>query len=267
MRNSIVITLALLVFCYSVKSQELNLKKKYSVSVKNTSLVSTDKQGNIYLAFQDGSIDKYDEKGQLLNHFSAQKLAVPTLIEAWNPLKVFSFYQDFQEYTFLDRFLTTANRFSISSISSYVGLVTISADNNLWLIDLSDFSLKKFDVNFQEVTIDRPLDLVLSPSDYEASFMREYQNLLFISDINQGILLFDNLGNYLRTISTKKTNYFSFDQDDIYFVEQDMIRLINIYSGDTRCIKLPISPKYAIIGNNALVVISDLEMIFFEKDN
>ncbi|MEM7106816.1 MAG: hypothetical protein AAF519_01225, partial [Bacteroidota bacterium] len=227
-----------------------------SISVDNATLVSTDKQGDIYLAFKDGSVDKYDRKGQLLHHFSPKELAEPTLIEAWNPLKIFLFYQDFQEYTFLDRFLTTANRFSLSPISSYVGLATLSTDNNLWLVDLSDFSLKKYDVNFQEITIDRPLDLVLSPDEYELTFMREYQNLLFISDKNEGLLLFDNFGNYLRTLSTQSVDAFGFFNDEIYFVKQDVIHILNIYSGDSHYIKLPLPAKYAVMGKNTIVAIT-----------
>lgn len=236
-----------------------------SIPIEPATLISTDKQGNIYLALENGTIDQYDNAGNLLHHYSPEKLSEATLIEAWNPLKIFIFYRDFQEYIFLDRFLTANNRFSLAEISSYIGLATISADNNIWLIDYSDFSLKKFDVTFQQVTLDRPLDLVLNPDDYDLTFMREYQNLLFIADKSKGILLFDNLGNYLRQVSTNQTDYFSFLEDELYFISDSTIHLINIYNEESRKINLPEPAKYTVLNKTGVLSISDKKIACLDK--
>ena len=65
---------------------------------------SIDKFNTIYLVNQNGGIDKYATNGTLLTHFSPNKPGGVTLLEAWNPLKVFALYGDFQECLFLDRF-------------------------------------------------------------------------------------------------------------------------------------------------------------------
>lgn len=59
---------------------------------------SIDRQGHLYLASIDGVIEKYDQSGKLLYHFSPQKKATPSLLEAWQGLRVFAYYQAFQEY-------------------------------------------------------------------------------------------------------------------------------------------------------------------------
>lgn len=227
------------------------------VAIESPVLVSTDKEGNIYLALENGAIDKYSLDGELLNHFSPEQLAEATLIEAWNPLRIFVFYQDFQEYVFLDRFLTSANRFSLNHISSYIGMATVSLDNNLWVIDYSSFSLKKYNVNFEQVTIERPLDLILDPDDYDITFMSEYQNLLFVADRKKGVLVFDNLGNYLREFAYENLEYFNFLEDELYFVNEEKVKFVNIYSGDKREAVLDEETRFVIVNKTSTVTISD----------
>ncbi|MEM9391442.1 MAG: hypothetical protein AAGA02_13265, partial [Bacteroidota bacterium] len=232
------ILVSLLVLC-SGNSVGQDFIEVRALSTELSELVSTDKKGNIYVSLANGAINQYNTDGDLLNHYSPVKPSEAALIEAWNPLKIFVFYRDFQEYVFLDRFLTTASRFSFAEISSYIGLATMSADNNLWLIDYSEFSLKKYDVNLQQVTIERPLDLVLDPDEYDLTFMREYQNLLFLADRNKGVLMFDNLGNYLRLLSTDQLDYFSFTKNELYFVKNQSLSFIDIYTGKMRSVDLP----------------------------
>ncbi len=255
--------LALILSTQHLHAQDYELVK--SINVDRPKAVSSDKQGSLYLALQDGGIDKYDKHGELLHHYSPEKPSQVALIEAWNPLRLFVFYADFQEYLFLDRFLTTANRFSLDEISSFVGWSTVSADNNLWIIDYSDFSLKKYDITLETVIIQQPLDLILNPDNYDITFIKEYQNLLFISDANSGILVFDNLGNYLKKISAEQVNHFGFFENNIYFIQQGDMCLIDIYSFKKGVEKLPGKALFLILNSNGIVLISEGSMDFYNK--
>lgn len=258
--------LVCLLILYSGSSIGQDFAEVRTISTELPHLVSTDKKGNIYVSHANGAINQYNTDGDLLNHYSPVKPSEATLVEAWNPLKIFVFYRDFQEYVFLDRFLTTASRFSFAEISSYVGLATISADNNLWLIDYSEFSLKKYDVNLQQVTIERPLDLVLDLDEYDLTFMREYQNLLFLADRNRGVLMFDNLGNYLRLLSTDQLDYFSFNKNELYFANHQSLGFIDIYTGKKRNVDLPKSTSFGIITDQGVALISKEGISIFLKN-
>ena len=62
---------------------------------------STDRQGNLYVASRNGDVDRFDKDGKLAFHFSPDKKGEVTFIEAWQGLRTFIFYRDFQQYLFL----------------------------------------------------------------------------------------------------------------------------------------------------------------------
>ncbi|MTI41851.1 hypothetical protein E1140_20280, partial [Fulvivirga lutimaris] len=130
-----------------------------SIKVSNIDKVSIDRQGSVYLGDESGNVDKYNAQLELTDRFSPVQKGEIGVLEAWNPLKIFVFYQQLQQYAFLDRFLVTANRYDIKDISSYAGLATVSLDNNLWLIDLARFGLIKYNINYAQIEIERPFDL------------------------------------------------------------------------------------------------------------
>ncbi len=134
-----------------------------------------------------------------------------------------------------------------SSDIGFVRLATYSYDNNIWLIDERDFSLKKFNLSQTKVDLNTPLDLLLDPSLYDMNFMREYQNLVFVNDKNSGILVFDNMGNYKTKIPIKGLSQIGFYNDEIYFQEGDKIRFINIYTYIERTENLPENGAFQFI--------------------
>jgi hypothetical protein len=222
-----------------------------SIKVSNIDKVSVDRQGSIYLGDDSGNVDKYNIQLILTDRFSPVQKGKIGILEAWNPLRVFVFYQQLQQYAFLDRFLVTANRYDIKEISSYVGLATVSLDNNLWLIDLAKFGLIKYNINYAQIEIERPFDLILNPNNYEITHIREYQNLLFVSDKKSGILIFDNLGNYLRTIKNEGISYFNFLGDKIYFKIDNRLIIKGLYDDTQSELKLEPEVDQVVIFKNS----------------
>lgn len=243
-----------LLFAGSISAQKLELVS--AAPVNSPVAVSIDRLNNIYIADKKGNLNQY-VNGVLTQTFSPQKPGSITLVEAWNPLKIFVFYTDFQEYLFLDRFLTSAQRFNMEDFAGFSGLATISNDNNLWLVDYTNFGLRKYDIGFRQFTIERPFDLILDPEKYEITFIREYQNLVFISDSASGILVFDNMGNYLRKISAREVNYFSFKDDYLYYLSEDSLVANHIYSSDKKVTTLPEKALFALPYNQYLALITE----------
>jgi len=224
-------------------------KKIESVKLENqVNQVSIDRQGNLYISSINGSIDKYDSNGVFQLHYSPPKKSTPRLIEAWQGLRVFAFYKDFQEYLFLDRFLNASERYSINNQEgvSYTNLSTIVADNNIWVLDTQGFSLKKIDISNNEAISETNLSLVLSNKVYDFSFIREYQNLLFISDSKNGVLIFDNLGNYLETLPIFNLNFFSFLDTSLIYIQNGNIVYFDIYTKQKKEVSLP-DPSYTFV--------------------
>jgi len=224
--------------------------------------VSIDRYGMFYIADEEGNIFKYDSLGVLQVTFSTPKKADITLLEAWRNVNIFVFYRSFQEYVLLDRFLAPAPNMPLDGNAiGFARLATFSYDNNMWIVDEQDFSLKKYNMTFNKVDLYTPLDLLLDPTLYDMNYMREYQNLLFINDKNSGILIFDNLGLYKTKIPIKGLPSIGFYNDEIYFQEGDNIRFINIYTYTERTEPLP------SIGNFAFVLYTKSRLYLFRNNS
>jgi hypothetical protein len=162
---------------------------------------SLDKQGSLLLADTQGNVLKYDTQGRLLQQFRSQRSSAPSHIAAQNTLNLLLFYEDLQYFIITDRFLNPiAQAFLDEGQVRRAAAATLAADGQLWLFDEIDFSLKKYDYRFQEVTLQVALDRLLDPKGYQVHTMQEYQNRLYLQDTEAGLLIFDNLGNYQQTL-------------------------------------------------------------------
>ena len=143
--------------------------------------------------------------------------------------------------------------------------VSLAADNRIWLFDNTDFSLKKYDPILQTNILITSLDLLLDPVDFDINFIREYQNLLFVNDKNKGILLFDNLGNYKKTLEYPGLDFIGVYQDEIYFLQKGRIYFYNVYEDQERYSTLPLDSTWlyaGILGEHIFTISEDQLFLF-----
>jgi len=234
---------------------------KFSFHTPIIKKVSSDPYGFIYISDERGNIYKIDSLGKNEALYSPKKNSPATLLEGCRNVNLFLFYQNYQEYKLLDRFLTEISQKKLSSEKiGYARLATLSMDNNIWIIDNTDFSLKKLNLQFNRIDINSSLGLILPTGDFEFTFMREFDNNLYLADKNTGILVFDNLGNYKTTIPAIGIHYFSFFRNSIYFISENAFNMVNLLTGHKKQIPLPenINASYALVINN--------NVYFFEND-
>ena len=263
LKNNVFISIFILFSSIISNAQELSIIK--TVPIKEADKVTVDRYYNIYIADTKENIQKYDQEGNYLLTFSPSKPGDISLIEAWNSIRIFVFYKDFQEFVLLDRFLVAQPNYKIDqNLIGFARSATISSDNQLWVIDDDDFSLKKYDLDAQKVIINSPLELILKAKDYHINFMREYQNQVYLNDRNAGILVFDNMGNYKKKLSFTGIDHFSFINDELYYLKDNKIIFFNVYNFSERNINLPqgfnitkviVSPEYTYLfsGTNLLI--------------
>ena len=230
--------------------------------------VSIDRYGMFYFADEDGSIYKYDTLGIMQITYSPSRKADVTLLEAWRNVNIFVFYRNLQEFVLLDRFLSPTPNTRIESLEvGFARLATFSYDNNIWLIDETDFSLKKYSISRNKTELVTNLDLLLDAALYDMNFMREYQNLVFVNDKNSGVLIFDNMGNYKTKIPAKGLSYVGFYNDEIYFQEADSIKFINIYNYSERKESLPESNnlQYLLYSKSYLYLFKESSIEIYKR--
>ena len=191
------------------------------------------------MAESAGSIHKYDWDGNLLLTYSSGRITNVTNLDARMTSKIFVFYNDLQQYLILDRFLSPISDLHFPrDLIGYGHNATLAPDNNIWVIDDNDFSLKKFSPQYSENILITPFDLLLDNDKYNIEDITEYQNRLYIGDTYNGILVFDNLGNYLHTIPVRDLKKLSFYRNYLLVTNRNKLNLIDIYNSENKQINI-----------------------------
>lgn len=247
-------------------AQTLQIRKR--IPIARPFAVSGNAQGNLFIGDVTGTVRMYDTSGVAVNVFSPQRVAEVTSLEAWQGLRVFGFYRDVQEFVMLDRFLTPLPGYARPvrihlPDGGFVRLATLSADGQLWLLDDTGFSLRKYNPTTRQVTLQVPLELVLDRHDYRFSCIREYQNILFLNDPGNGVILFDNAGNFRKKLNLGTGTEIELYEDELFFVRDGRIIFINLYDDNIRSVYLPdgINPLYVTVLSGKVFLITGRELI------
>lgn len=237
-----------------------NILAQVETRIEGALAMSQDRKGNIFIADSQGSLDVYDTTATRILNFASSNGRAPSHLEAWLTLKVFLYYEAFQEYVILDRFLNTSEPFGLNEeLIGYASVASLSSEENIWLFDNTDFSLKKYEPLLDRLLVNTPLDLVLDPDDYRIVYMREYQNLLLLSDFNSGILLFDNLGNLKKKLDYPGVSYVGVLGNSLCFAQGKRFVVYDLYTQEERSVALPAgeSWKFATLVPGKWVLVSD----------
>jgi len=232
--------------------------------------ISSDPYQFVYLSDVAGNIYKIDSLGKQFVMASPPRRGQITSIEAYRNVNIFVFYSEYQVYYYYDRFLNQSPPllFSNSEIG-FARIATPSLDQNVWLVDDQDFSLKKYNSTYFSIDVKTQLDLIIDPEQYDMNFMREYQNLLFINDANSGVLIFDNMGNYKTRIPVKGLSYISFSGEDLVYIKDGSLYLINIYTYKERKYTnalLKDATSAILINKRLYITVKDTVLIYFFEE-
>jgi hypothetical protein len=237
-----------------------------SVEIDEPTEVSVDRAGNIYYATFHGDLIRYDPtlKNQLI--FSPSNPTTTTILEAWQGLRIFTFHRDLQQYRLINRNLSLNEDYDFPpDLIGFAEIASPSYDNNIWIIDQVDFSLLKFDISAKTIITRTPLNQLLNHLNNEIMFCKEYQNRLFISTKNFGILIFDNFGNYLKTFQYPGVSSFNFWKDNMYFITGGTLTQLNLYNEEIIIKKLPTKSEwlFALIFEDRLYLFSKNQLVLF----
>lgn len=203
---------------------------KTIVFKQKNSHVSIDDFGNTYVITKS-EIFKYNVMGELIKSFSTKRYGSIDFVDVTNPLKILVYYKDFQQILFLDNQLTaSSNMISLEAIGlEQTSLVCTSANNSFWLYDKQNNSLLRYSEKSQQlVKIDnlkRVLDIDIKPN-----FMKEKSNYLYLNCPNEGILVFDIYGSFLKTIPIKNITEFDIQNNNVFYFKN---KTLNEYSSQT----------------------------------
>lgn len=221
-------------------------ERKDSLIMPGATQISLTRQGQLLVANEQSSLYLLDSTGKVQYQFSPRRPARVHLLEGWNGLRLFAFYRDFQEFIFLDRFLLADGALSLDpEKTGYARFMAPSLDGNLWVLDESGFQLKKMDPQSQKTIFSTPLDLVLAGKQYDLSFMREFQNQLYVADRQGKVLMFDQMGNFKKKLPIENCEWLAFQGEEVYAVDNDSLAYFHPFLLRKRKRALPSEAKGA----------------------
>ena len=248
--QSIFIIIFSLLFILEGRSQQLTKIKEWSAG--EITNVSVDRMGNFFFILKKGGIKKYDPDGKVMASLSKRK---PTLIEPWYHPSIFIYNRGTQKYFSFGRFFEDVKEYTLApelAIEPY--LVCPTHDNRLWILDKADFSLKKVNPLTQEVVNEFVLDTGSAAPEF--TYLREYQNLLFLQEKNFGIWIVNTLGKVITKIEIKNPGNFSFFGQELYYLENNTIRFFDLLTEARHELALEGDLKFAIVTDERILTVS-----------
>jgi hypothetical protein len=218
--------------------QEWKLQKEASCPGIDQYII--DNQGNLLVALNNGELRKYNRQGEFLLRYSPVQQSKIHEINSVTQFKTVLFYKDLQEYVLLNRYLGAPITYILGTNGvGYVEDIGLNLQQNVWLIDMSDFSLKLIDATRGDVIERKSLAKVLDQNEVEITYFHSHQNRLYLVDRNKSILIFDTIGNFLTQWDFDKIDNVGFFMDNLYYRSGSDLVIRPLYGGEERVIPLP----------------------------
>lgn len=239
MRSTVLVFLFSL-FAISGFGQQQKWSPLSQIAVEGLDLVSLDIRGNIFYSDTDGNVFKLDDSEQVVNHYSPVLQGRLSQLDAFSTVVLFLFSADLQQVTLLDSHLSPVQ--TISFQDEAIGIVKAAALGNnhiFWLFDEVDLSLKKYDYRRGEILQVQPLAPLLGGDEIEVVEILERQNLVLMNIKDRGVYVFDNQANLIKKHDLRLNQPLAVYNGHIYFVQNNHIHRMDIYSGEESVLKLP----------------------------
>lgn len=247
---SIVLSIFFLLITPDGKAQT-QLTKIKEWSTTEISNVSVDRLGNFFLINKKGGIKKYDPNGKVMASLRKSK---PTLIEPWYHPSIFIYDRAIQKYYSYGRFFENVREYKLPpeiAIDPY--LICPTHDNRLWILDKTDYSLKKINPLNNEVLNEFVLNTESAAPAF--TYLKEYQNLIFLQEKN-AIWIINTLGKVINKIESTQSGNFGFFGQELYYLENNTVRFINLLTEESYELKLEGDLKFALVTDERILTIA-----------
>ena len=186
-----------------------------------TLFVEVDRMQQIYAVTDDHTLKKFSASGDFIKSFNENNLGAISSVDVSNPFQPLVFYAEYQTAVVLDRTLSELYRFKLGSLDfSQIEALGLSSDNMLWLYDPNNFKLIKFESN-GTINLESPdLSSILEISFFPKS-LREAEFKVFANDPDQGLLIFDNFGNFIQRLTISIVDYFQVSGNFLIWMDAD----------------------------------------------
>lgn len=215
-----------------------------TIEVDNVQSAYVDRPGDLYVLLKNNKLKKFDIEGKLLSEqvFSD----TPTLFDPRDGSRAFVYCSKTQQCSFYSEEIKQSyaieQQYAVEPF-----LVCSSGDQQLWIVDRSDWSLKRVMPSQSKVMIEAPIDQKQFSKAPDITGLREYQNFLFILEKNTGILIFNSIGKQIKKIPGADIEYMNFLGEELYYKKGDKLYFYDLFDASTREMAIDSTCKYYLL--------------------
>ena len=213
-----------------------------------------DRAGDLFLVLKTGEVQKFNKGGKRIGSHGFK--VAPTLLDPLDGVQSFYYLRDDRIFGNLSFDLSSVSQHPIDPAFAISPWLVCPTLHELWILDSSDFSIKKTKMNSASISLEKALKHLPFKKVTDYIFMREYQNYLFLLDKNEGVHLFNSLGNYVKTMGEKEMRSFGFLGEELYYLKDNVLILIDLYTNERRTLPLPALSRNALLTDDTMYVVA-----------
>ncbi|MEI2759237.1 MAG: hypothetical protein V9G42_07405 [Bacteroidia bacterium] len=182
---------------------------------------SMDNLGNLYI-IKESIVFKADTIGKILLTYSNNNQDRFTYVDAIDPLRIMLFADEFSIISFLDNKLALQSVINLREQNFYDIRAVCNSTDGFWCYDHSQQQLFKYDFTLQKIAETQPLALLINNALTITSMCANDKWLACLNN-NSGILIFDRLGSYVRSIEAKHASSIMLLENMLVYAENNQL--------------------------------------------
>lgn len=253
------ITAALCILAFTATAQQ---KKIASVSIQKPVTAYVDRPGDLYVRISPTKILKFDTLGKPAGEFLFEQNA--TVFDPRDGARMFVYLADAKKASFFSsetkKEIAIEAHYAIEPV-----LVTSAGDHQLWIVDKSDWSIKRIDPRTASVVAEMLIEQTQFKHSPDFTAIREYQGFLFLIEKETGILIFNSLGRQVKKITLPGVEYLNFIGEELYYKKGDTIFFYDLFDGSTREQKTNASAQFVLLTDIRQYVVYKDQIVVFKN--
>lgn len=263
MRIKLLFIIFLLVnsFCFAQNYPDSTYQLIQTIPINSTYLIADNLQ-NIYVATQRGQVIKFDKNGKQQFEYNNNRLGEIGKIDIRNPLTILVYYPDLAIVVILDRTLSPIKELNLYDLEIIAPRgIALANDNNIWVYDEVAAVLKKISQTGETIFESRNLNQ-LTRKNLSPTFLLEKNNLIYLSDLENGLFVFDNFGQLKQEILIKGIERFQVEEKQVFFREDGKGFVLETDVLEKNILPLPSNnPLESIYFNRGYIYLSTMNAI------
>lgn len=228
--------------------------------------IETDHAGNIYLVSQTNQMYKYNKDGKLLSTLNYAYQGNLETVDPGNPMELYLFYKEMNKVVFLDNNLAYRGEINLADFEiGQAAAVARAYDNSIWVFDQTDLMLKKYSKEGKSYQNSGNIRQYLKADPVVPNFITDNGGRVFLNDPVNGILVFDLMCTYLKTIPILGCKKMKVRDENIYYFKDSCVYRYDMKTFRHAAIRIPsyLGNKEPSIEKDRLFIIKDEELLIY----